>query len=983
MARSSFLLLTAAFALAAAPALAQSTPRYDAATFFETTSIFGASFAPDETDILISSDRSGIINIHRIDLKTGAEVQVTDSKSDGLRIIGYVPGSRRILYTADQGGNELNHIYARDEEGQTRDLTPGDKLKAGFAGWSQDGSRFYVSTNERDPRFFDLYVYDAKSYERRLLFQNDAAFALGPISRDGALLALVKTKNNADSDLFLAELGKPEQAPRCLTAHEGNIRHGAFTFTPDGRHLIYGTDDAGEFTEAWSYELATGERVPFFKAAWDVSFVGFSQSGRYRITGINADARTQIAIYDRQQKETVALPELPAGDIGGLSLSPSETKLAFYVNGDTAPSNLHVLDLKSKELKKLSESLNPAIKQGDLVEGQVIRYPSFDGLKIPAILYKPKDAGPGARSPALVWVHGGPGGQSRKGYRALIQYLVNQGLTILAVNNRGSSGYGKTFYHLDDRKHGEDDLQDCIWGRRYLEKQAWVDGGRVGIIGGSYGGYMVAAALAFTPEAFDVGIDIFGVTNWLRTLKSIPPWWASFRAYLYAELGDPDKDEERLRRVSPLFHADKIKRPLLVIQGANDPRVIKAESDDLVAAARKGGATVEYIVFDDEGHGFRKRKNRIVAARAYLAFLKKHLFRPGPRLMSLLPPAETAGLDSLVEEQMKTQELVGLAVGLIRDRRIVYLRALGHEDREGGVAASLETRFRWASISKSLTAIAALQLRDQGKLALDADVRGLVPEFPDKEAVITARQLLCHQGGIVHYTNGPLLPRMRRYEQKHPFKDVVLALDRFMDSPLVSRPGARFSYTTHGFILLSAAVQRAGGAAFAAQVQERIAGPLGMAGLRPDYQWEAIPHRAVGYRRRGGKIVPSTDTDVSWKLGGGGFISTVEDLARFAKGLLDGGLVSKESQGLMWTRQKTADGKAHNYGLGFSITGKGKNRLIGHSGGQEKTRTIMLFNPETGVGAVVMTNAEYGKPAPIARTLIKHAQKRGRGMRFH
>ena len=227
--------------------------------------------------------------------------------------------------------------------------------------------------------------------------------------------------------------------------------------------------------------------------------------------------------------------------------------------------------------------------------------------------------------PALVWVHGGPGGQSRTGYNANIQYLVNHGYAVLAVNNRGSSGYGKTFFHMDDRKHGEVDLQDCVLARKYLESLTWIDKDLIGILGGSYGVYMVAAALTFEPEAFEVGIDIFGVTNWVRTLKSIPPWWESFRESLYAELGDPAQDEERLHRISPLFHAKNITKPLLVIQGKNDPRVLKVESDELVEIVKSNGVPVVYIVFDDEGHGFKNKANRITAAKAYRDFLDRYL----------------------------------------------------------------------------------------------------------------------------------------------------------------------------------------------------------------------------------------------------------------------------------------------------------------------------------------------------------------------
>ncbi len=283
------------------------------------------------------------------------------------------------------------------------------------------------------------------------------------------------------------------------------------------------------------------------------------------------------------------------------------------------------MDLAAGSAERLTNALNPAIDQANLVEASIVRYPSFDGTLIPSTLYKPKGASAENKVPALVLVHGGPGGQTRRGYRAFVQHLVNHGYAVLGANNRGSSGYGKTFFHMDDKAHGEGDLQDIVMGRTYLESLDWVDGDRVGIIGGSYGGFMVAAALAFEPEAFDVGINIFGVTNWVRTLKSIPPWWESFREALYDEMGDPATDEERHRRISPLFHAKNIVKPMLVVQGANDPRVLQVESDEIVAAVEANGVPVEYILFPDEGHGFRNKSNRITASDAYVAFLDTYL----------------------------------------------------------------------------------------------------------------------------------------------------------------------------------------------------------------------------------------------------------------------------------------------------------------------------------------------------------------------
>jgi dipeptidyl aminopeptidase/acylaminoacyl peptidase len=284
-----------------------------------------------------------------------------------------------------------------------------------------------------------------------------------------------------------------------------------------------------------------------------------------------------------------------------------------------------VVNLEAGEVNRITHALNPEIDQDDLVDAEVVRYESFDGVKVPALLYKPRNASADNKVPALVYVHGGPGGQTTRGYNALRQHLVNHGYAILGANNRGSSGYGKTFFHMDDKRHGEEDLKDIVWGRKYLESLDWVDSERIGVIGGSYGGFMVAAALAFHPDAFDVGIDIFGVTNWVRTLQSIPPWWESFKEALYDEMGDPASDEERHRSISPLFHASNITKPLLVVQGANDPRVLQVESDEIVEAVRANDVPVEYVVFDDEGHGFQVKENRIEASEAYLQFLDTYL----------------------------------------------------------------------------------------------------------------------------------------------------------------------------------------------------------------------------------------------------------------------------------------------------------------------------------------------------------------------
>ncbi|HVS65483.1 MAG TPA: alpha/beta fold hydrolase [Thermoanaerobaculia bacterium] len=602
---------------------AREIERYDAATFFDTVSISGGSFSADESKVLISTNEAGTFNVYAQPIDGSSRTPLTDSTTNAIYAVSYFPEDDRFLYTSDQGGNEINHLYVEELDGSVRDLTPAEGARGSFAGWSGDERSFYVLTNERDPRFTDLYRYVVDGYERELLFENDGYF-VGDVSRDGRWVTLDRVRNNADSDVFVHDLESGETVH--VTPHEGDVQFRSVTFTPDSSELYYSTDGEGEFAEIWSYDLATEERERVLADDWDVMFVFFSREGRYRVSAVNADAQTEITVIDTRTGDEVEVPQPGAGDVAGVRFSPSETKMLFYLNGDTAPSNLFVVDLEAGgDARQLTDTLADAIDPRDLVEGEVVRFASYDGLEIPGVLYRPHGASAEQPAPAMLWMHGGPGGQSRKGYSATIQHLVNHGYAIFAVNNRGSSGYGKTFFHLDDRQHGEADLGDCVAARDHLASLDWIDGERIGIMGGSYGGYLVAAALAFEPEVFDVGIDIFGVTNWLRTLRSMPVWWAAQRDALFAEMGDPETDEERLRRISPLFHAANIVRPLLVVQGANDPRVLQVESDELVAAVKANDVPVEYVVFPDEGHGFSRKENQIAASEAYRGFLDRHL----------------------------------------------------------------------------------------------------------------------------------------------------------------------------------------------------------------------------------------------------------------------------------------------------------------------------------------------------------------------
>ncbi|WP_340063188.1 S9 family peptidase [Ascidiimonas aurantiaca] len=607
-------------------ALVENLKTYTIEQMMDNEAIGGGSFAPDNSKLLISSNRSGIYNMYIIPVSGGEPIPVTASDSSSVFAISYFPNDERMLFRMDGNGDEIYHIYLRDTTGTHTNLTPYEGARSLFYGWAKDDQSFFFASNKRDKRYMDLYEMDLNKLESTLLYQNEEGYSVGALSDDKNYLVLSKSINTNDSDLFLYD----RKNKALIKINENPSANSGEGFSPDGSAFYYTTDDGAEFAYLMKYNLQDGTREKVMEKEWDISGSYFTENGKYRVTYINKDAKTVIEVMDTETGKNLDLPVIENASISNVGFSEDEKMMRFYAGGSHTPSNLFVYNLETGEQKQLTSVLNDAIDGTHLVTAEVVRYPSFDGLEIPAIYYKPHQASESNPVPALVWVHGGPGGQSRQNFSPLIQYLVNHGYAVLAVNNRGSSGYGKTFYQMDDLNHGDKDLRDCVEGKNWLAQQPDIDPEKIGIIGGSYGGYMTMAALTYTPEEFDVGVNIYGVTNWIRTLRSIPPWWESFKDALYKELGDPNSaDSVRLRKISPLFHTDKVTKPLMVLQGAKDPRVLQVESDEIVAGVRKNGVPVEYVLFEDEGHGFIKKENQIEAYSRILEFLDMYLKREG------------------------------------------------------------------------------------------------------------------------------------------------------------------------------------------------------------------------------------------------------------------------------------------------------------------------------------------------------------------
>ncbi len=606
------------------PTARKDVKQYSIGQLYKTKNIGGGLFNKDETKILVHNNESGIYNLYEIALSDTSMKQLTNSTKESFFAVDYIAGTDKTVYSADQGGNENSHLYLRQPDGSVKDLTPGEKEKASFFGWDKPKANLYYTSNKRDPKFFDLYKMDTAQWKSNMIYQNDSSLDVSAISHNEKFFVLTKSITTDKNEMYLYDVSKKEMKKLSTDTEDA-------TYNPQGFELndssfYYLSNEGKEFTYVVKYNIGSGARDKIYETNWDVSYMYFSENGKYRVIGVNEDGRNKVMLYDHKTGEQLKFPEIKEGEVQGLNISSSEKNMILFVSSDKSPVNLWNYKFEDKSLKQLTKTLSPEVDPNDLAQAEVIKFNSFDGVEIHSILYKPLTASKDAKVPALVWVHGGPGGQSRVGYSQSVQYFVNHGYAVLMVNNRGSSGYGKTFYKMDNRDHGDKDLMDCVYGKRWLAQQHYIDSTKIGIYGGSYGGFMSLAGIIFHPEEFKVGVDLFGVANWPRTLRSIPPYWESFRKALYDEMGDPNgPDSVRLKKISPLYNTDKIKTPLLVLQGSNDPRVLPVESDEIVAGAKNNGTPVEYVKFPDEGHGFVKKENQMKAAEETVKFLDKYL----------------------------------------------------------------------------------------------------------------------------------------------------------------------------------------------------------------------------------------------------------------------------------------------------------------------------------------------------------------------
>ena len=437
--------------------------KYTAEQLYTNKSIGGVAFNADESKILVNANISGIYNLYELNISDTLLKPLTTSTKESFFGIDYLPGTNKFLYRADKGGDENSHIYLKTPgDTSAKDITPWPGSANSMYGWTADKKAMYITSNRRNPKYFDLWKADTTGWNFTLFYQNDSGYSPGVISKSERYLTLTKEITTDKNELYLYD--RISKTTKRLSNDNEATWNGA-AFEKNDSVLYYITNDGDEFAYLVKYNINSGKADKMYSANWDVSDMSFSENEKYHTIFINEDGKNKVLLFDHAANKPVEFPEIKDGDIKGVDISPTEKNMMLTVGSSRSPNNIYTYNFETKTLKQLTQTLNSEIDVNDLVSAQVIRFKSFDGKEIPAIYYKPLTASKDNKVPALLWIHGGPGGQSRIGFSNEIQYLVNHGYAVLAVNNRGSSGYGKTFYKLDNKDHSNGDLKDCIWAK--------------------------------------------------------------------------------------------------------------------------------------------------------------------------------------------------------------------------------------------------------------------------------------------------------------------------------------------------------------------------------------------------------------------------------------------------------------------------------------------------------------------------------------
>jgi len=581
------------------------------------------SFSHDGSRIAFVTNISGVPQVWTMPTAGGYPSLVT-SFDDPVGFVTWSPDGQWLAFNVAPGGgfNEQIYIVRPDGTGLRR-LTDGGKANNFLDGWSPDGRFIAFSSNRRDASATDSYLCEVATGQSRMVAQNRGIGSIDDVSRDGKYAIVSRLVNRGDNNLYLVRLSDSKEM--LLTPHDGPGQFGGISFSPDGQAVYLISNKDRDLTALARVRLnQNGEPGPIeVLATRDDGELGsavMNEQGTSVALLWNVAGRSELTFYDTATGKTAPGPRLPAEIVGGLDFSDDGRRLAMVVSGASSPADIWVLDLGSKQFTQITQTPHAGVDLSTLVRPELVRYKAHDGLELSGWLYRPK--GVTKPGPIVLSFHGGPEGQERPGFNSLYQALVSRGIAVFAPNVRGSSGFGKKFVNLDNGALRENGVKDIKASVDYVVSAGVADPKRVGIVGGSYGGYMVMAGLTEYPDMFAAGANLFGVVNFETFFKNTQPWMAAISKIEY---GDPDKEADMLRRLSPLTRIDRVKAPTIVLHGANDTNVPVIEAEQVVENLKKRNVPVEYVLFPDEGHGWRKTPNRIRSTVAIVRFFEKHL----------------------------------------------------------------------------------------------------------------------------------------------------------------------------------------------------------------------------------------------------------------------------------------------------------------------------------------------------------------------
>ena len=606
----------------AVPALPPGVTAYDLSRYLNVRSAYGSSFAPDGT-LAFLMNTTGVAQLWSLTEPRGWPEQRT-FYDEGVSFVDYSPERPELVFGMDEGGNERAQLYRLDADGRVHELTGMPDAKHRWGGWSPDGERFAFASNRRDEAVFDIYVQDrdATGDDAELVRKGDGWLSVGGFSPDGRHLLVSEAHSSFDQDIYVLALDSGDLTH--LTPHEGTVRYTSASWGPEGEAVYLVTDAESDTLDLARLSLDGTLEIVRSDPEWNIDGVALDQDSGRLAYSRNVDGYNELTVGELTGPtaiETFPTPDLPGGLAGGVAWGPDAERFAVSVTGRTVNTNVFVVEAETGESEQWTAASTAGIPRETFVEPEVVRFESFDGRSIPALFSLPAGAGDGD-TPVIVDIHGGPESQRRPSFAGLTQYFLSRGYAVFEPNVRGSTGYGKAYTHLDDVEQRMDSVRDVRAGVDWLHDHPAVDPDRIVAMGGSYGGFMVLAALTEYPDLWAAGVDVVGIANFVTFLENTGDWRRELRE---AEYGSLDGDREFLESISPINNVDRISAPLFVLHGANDPRVPVGEAEQIAEQAAAQGVPVEKLVFDDEGHGISKRENRIEAYTAVVEFLDEHV----------------------------------------------------------------------------------------------------------------------------------------------------------------------------------------------------------------------------------------------------------------------------------------------------------------------------------------------------------------------